>query len=288
MFAYDVKGNSQRLDGGALFGNAPRALWSRWHEPDELNRIPLACRCLLIKDENKYILLETGIGAFFPPDQRVRYGVVEAHHVLLDSLRERGVSPEDISAVILSHLHFDHAGGLLDVYRPDTEPGLLFPNATFIVSKTAFDRAMAPHLRDRASFIPYLPSLLVNSGRLMLIEPGTPEVAALGPRFRFHFSDGHTPGMLLTEVVGDEQRLLFCADLVPGRAWVRATISMGYDRYPELLLDEKATLLGEALRQRTWLFYTHDPAVAISRLSTDGRGHYVSSEELSRVDGLEL
>src|SRR5688572_13073930 len=147
MYASEVMGNSQRLDGGALFGNAPRALWSRWHEPDELNRIPLACRALLIEDGARNILLEAGIGAFFAPEQRERYGVVEPQHVLLDSLAKRGLSHENIDVVILSHLHFDHAGGVLDTYRADSAPRLLFPNARFVVSKTAFERAQNPHLR---------------------------------------------------------------------------------------------------------------------------------------------
>ena len=106
-----VLGNSQRLDGGAMFGNAPRAVWASWIAPDDHNRIPLACRCLLVRDDNRTILLETGIGAFFEPALRERYGVVEDRHVLIDSLAAIGVMPQDVDVIVLSHLHFDHAGG---------------------------------------------------------------------------------------------------------------------------------------------------------------------------------
>lgn len=287
MYASEVMGNSQRLDGGALFGNAPRALWSRWHEPDELNRIPLACRALLIEDGARNILLEAGIGAFFAPEQRERYGVVEPQHVLLDSLAKRGLSHENIDVVILSHLHFDHAGGVLDTYRADSAPRLLFPNARFVVSKTAFERAQNPHPRDRASFIPQLPDLLIASGRLVLVDD-TAVVPELGSAFHFHVSDGHTPGMLLTEVHGPRARILFCADLIPGRAWVRPTISMGYDRYPELLLDEKSALLREALQAHTWLYFTHDPLVAMGQVTTDAKGQYASHGEMAHLDRFQL
>ena len=144
-----VLGNSQRLDGGAMFGNAPRALWSRWIAPDERHRIPLACRALLVQDAGRNILLETGIGAFFEPKLRDRFGVVESHHVLLDSLRALGLEHTDIDAVILSHLHFDHAGGLLTAWQEGEAPQLLFDNARFYVGKEAFERAENPHPRDQ-------------------------------------------------------------------------------------------------------------------------------------------
>lgn len=283
MYASEVLGNSQRLDGGALFGNAPRALWSRWHQPDELNRIPLACRALLIRDGERNVLLETGIGAFFSPELRERYGVVEPNHVLLDSLATLGLSHVDIDFVILSHLHFDHAGGLLDVHEPGRPPRLLFPKARFVVGKTAFDRAVSPHPRDRASFIAELPGLLSSSGRMFLVEDKATVVPELGAAFRFHVSDGHTPGMLLTEVRGEGERILFCADMIPGRAWVRPTITMGYDRYPELLLDEKTALLREALQAHTWLFFTHDPAVAMAQVTTDAKGQFVTRNETAHL-----
>lgn len=288
MWAHEVTGNSQRLDGGALFGNAPRALWSRWHPPDELNRIPLTCRALLIRDRDKNILLETGIGAFFAPDQRERFGVVESRHVLLDSLTKLGLSHESISTVVLSHLHFDHAGGLLDVYEEGKAPRLLFPEARFVVGRAAFDRASSPHPRDRVSFIPALPTLLRESGRLVLVEEGQTHIDELGPRFRFHVTHGHTPGMLLTEVIGEAARILFCADLIPGRAWLRTTISMGYDRFPELLLDEKSSLLEAAVREQTWLFFTHDPAVAMAQATLDSKGQYVAARELPTLDAFPL
>src|ERR1700753_1855841 len=115
--ASTIAGNSQRLDGGAMFGNAPRALWSRWLAPDEAGRVPLACRALLVEDGARKILFETGIGTFFAPELRDRYGVVEREPVLLASLAALGLRDSDIDVVVLSHLHFDHAGGLLAPYR---------------------------------------------------------------------------------------------------------------------------------------------------------------------------
>lgn len=142
-----------------MFGNAPRALWEKWAAPDELNRIELACRALLASPlEGKTVLFETGIGAFFDPRMRERYGVQESQHVLIDSLREAGFEHEDIDVVVLSHLHFDHAGGLLAAWSEGREPELLFPNATYVVGAQHWQRAMQPHPRDRASFIPELPA----------------------------------------------------------------------------------------------------------------------------------
>jgi glyoxylase-like metal-dependent hydrolase (beta-lactamase superfamily II) len=167
MKLWSILGNSQKLDGGAMFGNAPRALWAKWAPPDEQNRISLACRALLASPLNgRTVLFETGIGAFFEPKLRERYGVVEERHVLLESLRAAGFEHEDIDVVVLSHLHFDHAGGLLAPWREGHAPQLLFPNATYVVSAACWERARDPHPRDRASFIPELPGLLEQSGRL--------------------------------------------------------------------------------------------------------------------------
>jgi glyoxylase-like metal-dependent hydrolase (beta-lactamase superfamily II) len=110
-----IEGNTQKLDGGSMFGNAPRALWQRWIEPDELNRIPLACRAMLVQESNpkRNILVETGVGAFFSPEMKDRYGIQEPEHCLINNLQAAGVSHEEIDIVLLTHLHFDHAGGLL-------------------------------------------------------------------------------------------------------------------------------------------------------------------------------
>ncbi|MEM7199261.1 MAG: MBL fold metallo-hydrolase [Planctomycetota bacterium] len=282
---YSVRGNSQRLDGGAMFGNAPRALWERWATPDEHHRIELACRALLVREPERWILMETGIGAFFEPSLRERFGVQEATHVLLESLQALGVAETDIDVVVLSHLHFDHAGGLLSAWQADTAPQLHFPNARYIVGREAWERAQRPHARDRASFIPALQELLAASGRLEIVEDGaTSEV--LGPGYRFWLSHGHTPGMLLTEVPGQRGPIVFAGDLVPGLPWVRQAITMGYDRYPELLIDEKGKLLGNLLERGGALFYTHDPGCAASGLAQDERGRVIPHEPLEELAGL--
>ncbi|MBL8615207.1 MAG: MBL fold metallo-hydrolase [Deltaproteobacteria bacterium] len=282
---YSVEGNSQRLDGGAMFGNAPKALWERWAAPDDRNRIELACRALLIREPSRNILLETGIGAFFDPQLRDRYGVVEERHKLLDNLADVGLSDSDIDVVVLSHLHFDHAGGLLTAYAPGEAWELLFRNATYVVSRAAWNRARQPHPRDKASFVPELQALLESSGRLEIIEPTAQRSEALGPDYRLHLSNGHTPGLLLTEVPGRLGPIVFGADLVPGRAWVHKSVTMGYDRFPELLIDEKCRLMDDLAARNGRLFFTHDPACAIARITKDELGRYGSVNDRAMLRG---
>lgn len=280
-------GNSQRLDGGAMFGNAPRALWQRWCLPDDLGRIALSCRSFLVEDGHQRILLEAGVGAFFDPSSKDRYGVVESEHVLLRSLARAGLTAEDIDVVVLSHLHFDHAGGLLSPYSPDAPLELAFPNARIVVGDVAWRRAKDPHPRDRASFIQELPDLLERSGRLEVVPDGAERSRAAGERLRLMRSDGHTPGMLLSLLEGRKQRAIFCADLVPGAPWVHLPITMGYDRYPELLIDEKREIY-EALGLGTCLLFTHDPTVAAGFLSLDDRGRYSVEESLPAFERWDL
>jgi len=294
MKLWSIQGNSQKLDGGAMFGNAPKAMWQQWAAPDDSNRIELACRALLARPlAGKTVLFETGVGAFFAPALRERYGIQEDRHVLLESLHEAGVAHTDIDVVVLSHLHFDHAGGLLAPWREGAAPELLFPNARFLVGAAHWQRALQPHPRDRASFIPELPGLLQASGRLELVDGDYSRT--LGEAVRFRFSDGHTPGLMLAEIVGAQQvegqahgGVAFCADLIPGRSWVHVPITMGYDRNAELLIDEKRAFLEDALARNVHLFFTHDPDCALAQLARDGKGRFVTTHEVPSLQARSL
>lgn len=282
---WSVLGNSQKLDGGAMFGNAPKALWQRWAPADEQNRIDLACRCLVVRDGERVVLCEAGIGAFFAPELRRRFGVQEERHVLLEQLAAIGVQPADVDVVVLSHLHFDHAGGVLSAHRDGAPLALVFPNAHYVVGEAAWQRALRPHPRDRASFVPELPDLLERTGRVERLVGD--RSAVLGSAYRFHRSDGHTPGMLLCEVAAPAGPLLFCADLIPGMPWVRRAITMGYDRFPEQLIDEKTALLADLHDRSGRLFFTHDPGTAVCRLARDEAGAVVAVEPVAALAGAE-
>jgi len=284
---WSIDGNTQMLDGGAMFGNAPKALWTRWIAADERNRIPLACRALLVQEEGgRTLLLETGIGAFFEPKLRDRFGVQEPHHVLLENLAAAGFSPGDIDVIVLSHLHFDHAGGLLTPWAEGREAELVFPEARVVVSRAAWERAESPHPRDRASFIPRLQQLLRGQhdrGLLEIVDGDTS--ATLGPDYSLHYSHGHTPGLMLVEIPGDDGPLVFAGDLIPGAPWVHAPITMGYDRFPEQLIDEKTALLTDLVSRGGRLFFTHDPSVAAARVVRDERGRFTAADGAASFTG---
>lgn len=272
MKVYCVEGNRQRLDGGAMFGNVPRALWARWLPPDEENRVELATRALYVPELNgQAVLFEAGIGAFFEPKLRERYGVSDAEHVLLASLGALGVRHEDVGVVVLSHLHFDHAGGLLAPYKKDADQALLFPKARFVVGAEAWQRACKPHPRDRASFIPELPDLLEATGRLELVEGE--RSPTLGDAVHFHFSHGHTPGLMLSQI-GGRGGVLYVSDLAPGRPWVHLPVTMGYDRYPEVLVEEKRRILELAMEHHLRLAFPHDPECGLGAVQQDAKGRY--------------
>ena len=264
-----------------MFGNVPRPVWEKWLAPDPLGRIELACRAMLIECDGLKILCETGIGAFFDPKMADRYGVEDPEHRLLESLSKLGIKEEQIDVLILSHLHFDHAGGLLPTWNEIQATGqrLLFPNAKYVVGKEAFDRAKKPHSRDKASFIPGMVELLEASGRLVVIE-GSKLPGVLEDRLSFRFSHGHTPGQMHTIFKGDSKTVIFAGDLIPGTSWVHLPVTMGYDRFPEMLIDEKTALYAVAVEKEWLCFYTHDTSTAMSQIQNIN-GRFTPTEKVS-------
>lgn len=280
-----INGNHQRLDGGAMFGNAPRPLWERWAQPDALGRIPLACRGFLVEADGKRLLCEAGIGNFFEPALAERFGVeTPEENRVLTSLKELGLGDSDIDYVVLSHLHFDHAGGILPSYEEMRagHTGLLFPKARFVVGKRAFDRAAEPHLRDRASFVPDLAKKLEATKRLVLVD-GERAPGVFEDRLSFFFSEGHTPGQMHAIFRGDSETIFFAGDLVPGAAWVHLPVTMGYDRAAETVIDEKARVYARAEPERWRIFFTHDPAYSSALLVKDAKGKYGVTDSLPDV-----
>jgi len=307
-----VEGNRQKLDGGAMFGHVPRPMWSRWHPPDDLNRIELACRGFLVSGlpifdkkstasqtnrskSNSLTLIDTGIGIHFSEKLLARYGVTpNSRDRLPESLAAHGVKTSQIDNVILSHLHFDHVGGAVS---PEAKGNiqLTFKQARHFVSEKAWQRAQQPEPRDAASFQPDLLDKLQRSGKLTIVN--TAQSFHLGrqnenvlltalsrPQHELCYlqASGHSPGMLLpllsgTDSSGTPMTAIYCADLIPGEAWLSTAIAMGYDRSPEQTCLEKRALYRILASQQQnnpkhahYLLFGHDPNVGIARIQFEG------------------
>ncbi|MBT6325101.1 MAG: MBL fold metallo-hydrolase [Bdellovibrionales bacterium] len=287
IYLTSIESNTQMLDGGAMFGNAPKALWSRWTDVDEDNRIPLACRSLLIEVNDTKILCEVGVGNYFQPDLAKRFGIQSPQeNILISNLKESNISPEEIDFVILSHLHFDHAGGLMPSYN-QSEKTLNFPNAQYIVSKDAWERSNNPHARDKASFMPELNKLLIESNRLKIAEDFK-FPTEINHLISFRQSNGHTPGQLHLLIRGKSQTVFFCGDLIPGTPWCHVPITMGYDRYPEKIIDEKHEVYQKAIPENWLMFYTHDSKVAASKLIYNEKNKVIPTEQLRSLTKFKI
>ena len=263
-----------RLDGGAMFGVVPRVLWSRVCPPDEHNRIRLNMNCLFIEAGRERILVETGMGDKWSARQTQMYAVGRKR-TLGESLKAMtGFGPEEITIVINTHLHFDHAGGntrLDDAGR--AVPA--FPNARYFVSRAEYEHARAPHERDRASYMPENWEPLLESGQLELKEAAYEVV----PGLFMETVVGHSRTMQCLRLERGGRTLFGFADLVPMRAHVSFAWIMGYDLYPVETLEAKKRLLPQAAREDWLCLFYHDPEVPLCRIrEEDGKLRAVGFE----------
>ena len=243
------------LDGGAMFGVVPRTLWQQQIAPDDQNRIEMALRCLLVHGQGRTVLVDTGMGDAWTEKQRAIYSI-RRERTLVDALRDLGVERGDVTDVVLTHLHFDHAGGAV---QPTGE--LTFPRAAHWVQRRSWEHAQRPSTRDRGSFRADLiaalrPSLLDGAHELM-------------PGFDLLVSEGHTPGLQLARIHGGGATLYYCADLVPTAAHLKLAWGMAYDLQPLVVIEEKKALLDRALREDATLVFEHDPRLAACTLRSE-------------------
>ncbi|MGA9995919.1 MAG: MBL fold metallo-hydrolase [Pyrinomonadaceae bacterium] len=264
-----------RLDGGAMFGVVPRALWSKVCPPDEFNRIRLNANCLFIETPRERILIETGIGDKWSEKHAQMYAVTR-ERPLSESLRAiTGYGPEAISIVVNTHLHFDHAGGntMLDEHGRVVPA---FPNARYFVSRAEYEHGESPHERDRASYLAENWQPLRETGQLELKD----EEYEVVPGLRMETVVGHNRTMQCARLERDGRTLFHFADLVPMRAHVPLAWIMGYDLYPVETLEAKRRLIPQAAREGWLCFFYHDPDAPLCRLvEEDGKLRAVSNEE---------
>ncbi len=242
-----------KLDGGAMFGVVPKVMWERHHPADLMNRIDLALRCLLVDHEDRRILVDVGIGDRWDERKTGIFALDRRPNHLVAELAEAGITRESITDVILTHLHFDHAGGVFSQGEKGLET--VFPNATHWVQKKQWKWAANPSQRDSASFRSEDFLGLMETGKLEFIE-GRREIL---PGVIVMPVNGHTPGQQIVEFHTGEKVVVFCGDLIPFRSQVHVPWIMGFDLNPLLTVAEKKQFLTRASEDGYILIFEHDP-----------------------------
>lgn len=265
------------LDGGAMFGTVPRALWEQLNPPDERNRCSWALRCLLVETGSRKILVDTGIGDKQGAKFRSHFGLGEGGGVV-NALQQMGHEPESITDVLLTHLHFDHAGGAL---RFDDGGRLVpsFPGATYWSNETHYKWAISPNAREKASFLPENFEPLKAAGLLKFIDEQKGDVAWLdGISIRFTY--GHTEAMMAPIFHCGGRTLVFCADVIPSSFHLGLPYIMAYDIRPLQTLEEKERILEEGAAGGHFLAFAHDPYCPGISLQRSAGGKIEKKEEL--------
>jgi glyoxylase-like metal-dependent hydrolase (beta-lactamase superfamily II) len=260
MQLYSIETGHFKLDGGAMFGVVPKSIWNKLNPADENNLCTWALRCLLVIDGDRKILIDTGMGN--KQDTKFFSHYQPSHSVTLsDALSKLNLQVNDITDVLLTHLHFDHVGGAIEMQADQLKT--VFPNATYWVSEPQWELAINPNKRERASFLKENIQPLKESGQLKLIEV---------PKFQgrelqeIHFSEniscilvnGHTQSMMLPKINYKNKTLVYMADLLPSVGHLPLPYVMGYDMQPLVTLNEKELFLRDAIKNNYTLFFEHD------------------------------
>lgn len=260
------------LDGGAMFGIIPKPLWNKTTEADSKNRITLGGRCLLLQSESKTILVDTGIGNIWDEKFKSIYDVNQTENTLYKSLKEKNVEPDEITDVILTHLHFDHVGGAVKIENRKIIP--VFSNAKYHVQKEQYKWAISPSDKDSGSFIEDTFSPLYEEGMFHFIHNSQ------------HFDDeiellninGHTFAQQMVKLSDSSNTILFCADLVPTAAHIPIPYVMGYDINPMITIEEKKIHLTNAVDEEWKLVFGHDPVNVCATIQKTERGFAVKEK----------
>jgi len=262
-----------RLDGGAMMGSVPKALWNKTNPADEKNRIDLSMRCLLLDDGQSRILIESGIGDYYPKKFKEMFHIRQSKNALSNTLSNFDYSIKDITHVVLTHLHFDHAGGCI-VRDPEGCIKPKFPNAKYYVSRSNWETAINPSPRDRASYLKENFLCLEEEGVLELFEDNATIIRGVDA----YNVNGHTNGQQLIKISDDNSVLIFCSDLIPLKSHITPPWIMGYDLNAELTLKEKEVFLNEAAENEWILFFYHDPLTAAVKIKKDKKYYSVIDE----------
>ena len=266
MNLYSINTGFFKLDGGAMFGVVPKSIWNKLNPADENNMCSWALRCLLIEDNNRLILIDNGMGdkqdaKFFG------YYFLHGNETLSKSLAKHGFTPDDITDVFLTHLHFDHCGGSIKKEGDKLIPA--FKNATYWSNKRHWKWASTPNEREKASFLKenFLP--IQESGQLKFIESNWDELPAY---ITIRHAYGHTDDMMLPQIDYKGKTIVYMADLLPSVAHIPLPYVMAYDMFPLTTLNEKKSFLTEAQQKDLILFFEHDPLVECCTLQLTDKG----------------
>lgn len=264
-----VSDGTLRLDGGAMFGIVPKVIWEKVAQPDEKNRILIGLNCLLISTPKHNILVDTGVGEKWSEKQLSIYAISHPP-TILTSLEKLGLKAEDISIVINTHLHFDHAGGNT---RLNSKGEIIptFPNAQYYVQYSEYKHACNPHERDQASYLSENWIALEKAGQLFFTQD-TEEIVPGVSVFRV---PGHNLDTQLVKVTYEDKTVVFLADIIPTTLHLPISWVMGYDLYPVELMEQKKFLISQAISQNWVCIFEHDAKIPAGKIISNGQKYQV-------------
>lgn len=261
-----------KLDGGAMFGIIPRPLWEKTNPPDNLNRIKLTTRNLLLQGNGRNILIDTGMGNKWDEKSRSIYDIDQETVSIQSELLKIGLMPEDITDIVLTHLHFDHTGGSTKIENGELVP--TFPSAKYYVQKQNLDWAMNSTEKDRGSYI--------RDNFIPLVEPRVLDLIHGNTKFdkniEFIVVNGHTFGQQIIKISDTSNTLLYCGDMIPTASHIPLPYIMGYDLQPLVTLSEKKDLLHKAAEEKWMLFFEHDPETTMATVIKTDKGFKVEKK----------
>lgn len=266
MKLYTIDTGLFKLDGGAMFGVVPKSMWQKLNPPDENNMCSWAMRCLLAETDNRVVLIDTGLGN--KQDEKFRsHFYPHGEDTLEKSLNKHGFKLEDITDVILTHLHFDHCGGAVKI-NENGQYSLTFPNATYWSNSEHWHWALHPNAREKASFLQENILPIYESGRLKFADQDDLGIDEI----EIEYVNGHTEAMMIVHLYKKRHTITFMADLIPSRHHIRMPFVMAYDVRPLETLKEKAFFLEKAYENDHILFFEHDKDVECATLKRNEKG----------------